>query len=259
MIMRSRHTRQINPNKFVFNTESYKILTPETYSGYKIDFFKNKKSQWRSRVYARIENLYDDHKAACRSFSTRYIYGPDIVVEGETKKMVFNSVKKIIDAIQEEENMIGISKGTIARKPIEGALKYGSQEFVESTKLKIREHNNYAKSSHTFVFPNYGEALLWIDEFLGQISDGKYENTSNTKWKWFHDLKVEVKSSATKAEIIGYIPSHAYMSFSDLIWLFDGNIIFKEEPGSARAVMSTLPTPIIQAWIKDINRAVNRK
>lgn len=42
------------------------------------------------------------------------------------------------------------------------------------------------------TFANSVQATLWIQEFLGQISDGHWENTKNTDWEVWHDTEVLV-------------------------------------------------------------------
>lgn len=155
----------------------------------------------------------------------------------------------------------------MVRTPVKTAMSIDTVEYKNHVKSIIRKHNEWNKSSKagTFVFPDYATAHLWIEELMPQISDGKYENTDNTKWKWFGSLKVEVNELMDAPKIYAGFdrPKHAHLSFTDLIWLFDSPKVLGigdiKERGEVRNVMSRVPTAKLKDMIKGINHAVNER
>lgn len=57
---------------------------------------------------------------------------------------------------------------------------------------------------------------MWISEWLGQISDGKYEN-SGKDWKYWNSLPVAISDETF---IDGGVKDES-LKFTDLLWLFD--------------------------------------
>lgn len=126
----------------------------------------------------------------------------------------------------------------------------------------IRRHNKYSKDVDAiFVFRNPIEAHLWIEEFTGQISDGKYENHPKNysrygggAYRFWCGMPVRL-GNATK--IIGRIPYDADMAlrFTDLMWLFSEENASEGEY-AIRRVGSKLPRNVLKRHIMNIEKAI---
>lgn len=139
----------------------------------------------------------------------------------------------------------------------------GSEEFNKITKERIKRHNELSKKYYNdsptkdskFIFGTYEEALLWTDEFLGQISDGKYENSA-IRWEDYNAMKVEVREGE-KTRIEGIKP-HKSLRFTDLMWLFDGDRAF-DRPKSVRAIFSKVSDNELRGYIEKIEKALRQR
>ena len=135
-------------------------------------------------------------------------------------------------------------------------------EFKEMVIKEIDSHNKrnvVINSDGIFQFKTYEEAWLWLDEFTGQISDGKYEN-SNKKWKIWCHLKIQI---GDKTKIIGKRPRET-LTFSDLMWLFDKDrcfidykdkIKYAKDMRTARAIFSNVSDSKLLRFINRIENA----
>lgn len=156
------------------------------------------------------------------------------------------------------------------REPVP-ALDYLSSEFIEIVKYLIEHHNHRkdyrCKQSEwqgTVVFSTYQAAFIWMEECLGQISDGKYENTfSHEEWTFFHNLRVEVD--------IRRVPQYRVrsawfkarrVSFKDLLWLFDKECrdtlapdYTEVDPLGVRSIFSNCPTEALKKYMDEISDA----
>lgn len=137
----------------------------------------------------------------------------------------------------------------IVRKPVDpsyGVYKIKTPEYHEEVKKLIEEHNQ-GKENATFalIFPDYETAHFWMGEASGQISDGKYENTSGMfdRNHRFYDAYYAVDPSVTPGiyrRDDGSRSSYGWQgrrpSFRDLMWLFT---VENNEPG--------------KKWVKDVD------
>jgi len=159
----------------------------------------------------------------------------------------------------------------IVRKTVKGVLSIRTQEYEDCVQKKIDDHNANSKHSTVIIFDCYEKAHLWIEECTGQISDGKYENTSNTQWEDVCRMKIAVNKIA-KDQVIGYMPRHVNFSFKDLIWLFnrgdrpstvyEQGVKFEDQKidtCDVRNVMSNVPTKQLKIWLTAIAKTVNNK
>lgn len=115
-----------------------------------------------------------------------------------------------------------------------------------------------------FSFRTHAEAHLWIDEFLGQISDGKWEGSfSNPHWKAYFEAKVVVNHHMPTC--LSYFPYHDNLGFTDLLWLFSNNssgggVLTREKSRTeARAVFSKVADEDLIAYMHDISAGINGK
>lgn len=132
-------------------------------------------------------------------------------------------------------------------------LRIGTKKYYDFVKAEIQKHNdaidagiakgyrNRGRGYDPISFNSYEEADLWLQEYIGQISDGKYENTERTNWQTCFDLKVTVDPSKPTT-----FPNfrHVNMSFRDLKWLFDEEHASHYE-GNDTDVRSTF------SWVSD--------
>lgn len=67
---------------------------------------------------------------------------------------------------------------------------------------RLERHNGkYNEDTDgTITFPNEAIAVVWLDEILGQISDGAWEN-SEIDWKKYHSMKVEIDESLSDVTV----------------------------------------------------------
>jgi hypothetical protein len=163
----------------------------------------------------------------------------------------------------------------IVRVSVKEAYSIGSPKYEEAIAEMIKVHNENkfrGTPTGTFKFPTSQHAHLWIEEFTGQMSDGKYENTSNTQWRWFSDLQIVVDYTIKYPVIEGTIPNHVRMSFVDLIWLYDGkegysrkyteNEDYEKWPldrADVRNVFSNVSTEYIKMLSREIQAAMNNE
>lgn len=154
------------------------------------------------------------------------------------------------------------SGGTIIRKPCPQAINYLSEEFLQLATKRIEEHNSpeYKSFSGVAIFPNYQSAFLFLEEFLGQISDGKYEN-SNIDWQWYGQLKVMVDPMT--GPVLNGFGQDRSLRFTDLLWLFDsGNLeasLSQKEREDVRLIFSNCPTKELWQYVRQVALAINRK
>jgi len=95
------------------------------------------------------------------------------------------------------------------------------------------------------------EAHLWLEEIVGQMSDGKYENTNNTQWSHYSALPVKIdKSKPTR--IIMHSDHHS-MSFRDLAGLMSSDYGHDD----VRAAMSWVSDKKVAEYLNSITKAVN--
>jgi hypothetical protein len=154
-------------------------------------------------------------------------------------------------------------------------LSIGTPEYKEMVHKLIEKHNSGEHHSHRFghiVFPNEEEAHLWIGEYIGQISDGKYEN-SRINWEAYIDLAVYVDPDATEAKLVVTDPYvfRRGLKFTDLLWLFDkehASKVYNDQtkdvdygarpwdPNDVRSVFSKVPTKRIKEYTVDIQNAL---
>lgn len=184
---------------------------------------------------------------------------------GENVDYKFKPVYKESDYI--------IDKGRV-RKPDEDAADVDSDEYREYMKKRIDEYNNSStffgskrrerKGSYgEMVFPNYFSAQLWMDEFSGQISDGKYENSSLYERNiGIYTYRVKVDESLTEGYTSGGgIDGSIY--FGDLLWLFDksesGGSSKEERKFEVRGVGSKLPNSILRKYIDQATKTLKNK
>lgn len=69
---------------------------------------------------------------------------------------------------------------------------------------RLERHNGkYNEDTNgTITFPNEAIAVVWLDEILGQISDGAWENT-DVDWKKYYNMKVEIDESQSEVTVEG--------------------------------------------------------
>lgn len=142
-------------------------------------------------------------------------------------------------------------------------------EYIEYVNEVISNHNDYAKEQYaTFWFRNHALAHLWISEWIGQISDGKYENAGKS-WKYWNKMPVAIDGEETHIVQEGKRPvPDESLRFTDLvdgsgrhgIRLFkDGNILAdcESEPFRVRCYMSRNYTEEeIVEMTREIQRAI---
>jgi len=171
--------------------------------------------------------------------------------------------KKIVNSMMTTDS----DGNTIEREPTERATKIGTSEFDKLVEERIIEHNKNTRGniSSKFIFNTSEEALLWIEEYLGQISDGKWENTSGTAWEFWSDLPIEIDRTK-ETHIEGSVRGRIVFNFNDLIWLFDksheGHLPpdFKEvDVNDVRSIFSAVPTDMIKKFNNNITNAIRNK
>lgn len=148
---------------------------------------------------------------------------------------------------------------TYIRKQSTKAVPYNSQQFEFFARRDIDEFNTRAqeKATGTIIFKTYQEAFLWINELLGQISDGKYEN-SPANWGWYFNLLIKVDPSVARSTLSpSTFPKSFKMSFVDLIWLFDEDSNYEHSPDEVRGIFSCCPTAELKGYLTSIAKAVN--
>lgn len=58
--------------------------------------------------------------------------------------------------------------------------------------MKSYESLKFLGEQHVLVFENEILRDLWVEELIGQISDGMWENTTNSCWAFWYNIKVEL-------------------------------------------------------------------
>jgi hypothetical protein len=117
------------------------------------------------------------------------------------------------------------------------------------------------KPPAVLVFRSFDAALLWIEEALGQISDGKYEGRGKDD-RDFWRLRVEVEPALLRSGVDRPWKPPFRVSFADLVELFDLSVVDRHPSGrdratDVRAIYSQLPTRDLVAVLDDIAHAAN--
>lgn len=162
-----------------------------------------------------------------------------------------------------------------------------SEEYRNYVVELISKHNSLTQHSAnvigktdfgTFYFSNLFEAQLWIEEFLGQISDGKYENHpknmgrkryrgvykpeygrridySHVAYKFWTGLQVRI---ADTTHLDTSIPDWAniHLRFTDLLWLFSKEEASASNKFDVRFLGSEMEKRKLREYILKIERAI---
>lgn len=211
--------------------------------GLAFEFFKNKYSkEFRNRA----RELGATPKLLQR-------YDKLVEVMGEHANYEFEKVYK-----ESDYTVSGGYGGKTIRKPFKDAANPDDEDYKKYIDGKIERWNKNRQSDLSFVFPNHFSADLWMDEYSGQISDGKYENTRMYDInRGAYNFKVEINSNIEKGcvklddKLVPGMWRGAKPSFADLLWLFDEGEVFGsgEKKYNVRAVGSKLPNNILRKYI----------
>lgn len=155
----------------------------------------------------------------------------------------------------------------VTRKQTPGVIDYKSQEFIDHVNRKIEEGmaRIFGPNSIMAYFPNHQSAYLFMDECVGQISDGKYEN-SNIDYKWYSSLCVQVSRTgehslvSTEQSYIRYSQPRRRLRFTDLMWLFDGPWQPCSDPNrrdDCRLIFSNCPTNELRVYLQQVADTIN--
>jgi hypothetical protein len=100
------------------------------------------------------------------------------------------------------------------------ALKSGNIK-EKGVKTHIKEYNSQIKQQEgQITFPTKQGAIIWINEILGQLSDGIWEN-ENVDWKHYHRLEVNVNQNQQTLTTTGNFES---LNFTEELFEYDGMI-----------------------------------
>ena len=153
----------------------------------------------------------------------------------------------------------------IEREPCKKAVDIETPEFKKIVNKRIKEHNKNGDIKNVvFSFNTHEEAMLWIDEYTGQISDGKWENSRGSGWRFWTSINVKVDESKPTHIIGKHREGSIHFKFNDLVWLFDkdrgGSLppgYKKPNPSDVRNVFSKVPTDKIRKYNKSISNAIS--
>lgn len=132
-------------------------------------------------------------------------------------------------------------------------LDIGTAEYDKTIQEKLDKYNEKKDSTQQLIFPSYEAAHLWLDEFTGQISDGKYENTKmayQNSYLLFHStIKVDKTLKEGKTEGTRWYSWKP--NFNDLIWLFSKERAYGGRD-DVRSVFSRVSNKKIKEYIDQI-------
>lgn len=93
-----------------------------------------------------------------------------------------------------------------------------SKEGIET---HIEEHNRLiTEPEGQITFPTKQGAVIWINEILGQLSDGIWEN-EDISWEHYHNLEVIINEDQQTITTTGEFES---LSFTEKLFEYDGMV-----------------------------------
>ena len=136
-----------------------------------------------------------------------------------------------------------------------------SVKYRKTVKKMIDWHNKQTskRSTGVFTFRTPLQAHMWVDEWTGQLSDGKYEN-SDVNWQWYNRLKVKVgKRTKLKPKRPDQVPTKG-LRFTDLMWLFEDEEMEHEKKGrtNVRWVANKVKEEELKKQIKETESAIRK-